>query len=63
MVGIRDDGRPAQACDVARDPIDPLHGMHVAIKDLTDTGGLVTTYGSVGFATGHRYRQTPWPYP
>ncbi|MDA9465953.1 amidase [Bradyrhizobium sp. CCBAU 53415] len=40
--------RAAQTCD-ASTPIGPLHGVPVAIKDLTDTAGLATTYGSVLF--------------
>ncbi len=41
--------RAAQICDAASTPIGPLHGVPVAIKDLTDTGGLATTCGSVLF--------------
>ncbi|MCP3370578.1 amidase, partial [Bradyrhizobium cajani] len=41
--------RAAQICDAASTPIGPLHGVPVAIKDLTDTAGLTTTYGSVLF--------------
>src|SRR5262245_41841323 len=41
--------RAAQTCDAASAPIGPLHGVPVAIKDLTDTAGLMTTYGSVLF--------------
>ncbi|UPK39198.1 amidase [Bradyrhizobium sp. 186] len=41
--------RAAQICDAAPAPTGPLHGVPVAIKDLTDTGGLATTYGSVLF--------------
>jgi amidase len=41
--------RAAQACDEASAPGGPLHGVPVAIKDLTDTGGLRTTYGSALF--------------
>ncbi|MBR0843211.1 amidase [Bradyrhizobium liaoningense] len=41
--------RAAQTCDAASAPIGPLHGVPVAIKDLTDTAGLATTYGSVLF--------------
>jgi amidase len=39
----------AQICDAATTPIGPLHGLPVAIKDLADTAGLATTYGSVLF--------------
>ena len=42
--------RQADACDVARGPIGPLHGVPVAVKDLTNTRGLRTTYGSSLFA-------------
>ncbi|WP_439393171.1 amidase [Bradyrhizobium sp. PMVTL-01] len=41
--------RAAQICDSAPAPIGPLHGVPIAIKDLTDTAGLTTTYGSVLF--------------
>jgi len=41
--------RAADICDAAPAPIGPLHGVPVGIKDLTDTAGLRTTYGSVLF--------------
>lgn len=41
--------RTADICDAAGAPIGPLHGVPVAIKDLTDTAGVATTYGSVLF--------------
>ncbi|MFK4383808.1 amidase [Bradyrhizobium sp. USDA 223] len=41
--------RAAQICDAASAPIGPLHGVPIAIKDLTDTAGLATTYGSLLF--------------
>jgi amidase len=33
-------------------PLGPLHGLPIAIKDLEDTAGITTTYGSRAFA-GH----------
>lgn len=41
--------RAARICDAASAPIGPLHGVPIGIKELTDTGGLTTTYGSVLF--------------
>ncbi|MBW7969742.1 amidase family protein [Bradyrhizobium sp. BR 10289] len=41
--------RAAEVCDAAPAPMGPLHGVPVAIKDLTDTAGLATTYGSALF--------------
>ncbi|UPJ66942.1 amidase [Bradyrhizobium sp. 191] len=41
--------RAAQICDAASEPLGPLHGVPIGIKDLTDTGGLKTTYGSMLF--------------
>ncbi len=44
--------RAAEICDAASAPIGLLHGVPVGIKDLTDTAGLKTTYGSALFR-GH----------
>jgi amidase len=41
--------RAAQICDEAPAPTGPLHGVPVGIKDLTDTAGLTTSYGSALF--------------
>jgi amidase len=51
--------RPEAALDEAEaadrragrgEPIGPLHGLPIAIKDLEDTAGIRTTYGSAAFA-------------
>ncbi len=41
--------RDAECIDHAPDRLGPLHGVPVAIKDLTDTAGVRTTYGSALF--------------
>ncbi|NYZ15495.1 amidase [Azospirillum sp. RWY-5-1] len=40
----------ADALDALPAPAGPLHGLPVSIKDLVDTAGLRTTYGSALFA-------------
>ena len=51
--------RPEAALDEAEaadrragtgEPLGPLHGLPIAIKDLEDTAGIRTTYGSAAFA-------------
>lgn len=55
-VVTRVDERALQAADAADkrrsrgDPLPPLHGLPIAHKDLVDTAGVRTTYGSPSFA-------------
>jgi Asp-tRNA(Asn)/Glu-tRNA(Gln) amidotransferase A subunit family amidase len=42
----RTDARTAEAALVAGEAVGPLHGVPVAFKDLTDTAGVETAYGS-----------------
>ena len=56
-IAARDFGRAADAAAAAEaavmrgDPLPALHGLPVGIKDLDDTAGLVTTYGSPIYRT------------
>src|SRR5712692_3010356 len=45
----RDAARAAEAAIMRGDPLGPLHGLPVSIKDLEPTAGLRTTYGSKFF--------------
>jgi len=42
--------REAEAQVAAGEPLGPLHGLPVAVKDMNDVAGLPTTYGSKIFA-------------
>ena len=42
----RDTAKAADAAVARGDDLPPLHGLPIGIKDLQDTGGLRTTYGS-----------------
>ena len=48
--GARRAAREAEAALMRGDPLGPLHGVPVGIKDTQDTAGLRTTYGSLLFA-------------
>jgi amidase len=45
-----DEAEAADRRAEAGEPLGPLHGLPIAIKDLEDTAGIRTTYGSVAFA-------------
>lgn len=40
--------RSAEAAVMRGDPLGPLHGLPLAVKDLQDTAGLLTTSGNIG---------------
>ena len=46
----RDEARAAERTVLAGDDLGPLHGLPVGIKDLQETAGLTTTYGSPLYA-------------
>ena len=46
----RDEARAAEAAVLRGDPLGPLHGLPVAIKDIQDTAGIATTFGSARLA-------------
>ncbi|WP_284615300.1 amidase [Aquabacterium humicola] len=45
----REAARAAEAALMRNEPLGPLHGLPVGIKDLEDTAGLRTTYGNIAF--------------
>jgi Asp-tRNA(Asn)/Glu-tRNA(Gln) amidotransferase A subunit family amidase len=44
----RAQAREAEAAVLRGDPLGPLHGLPLGVKDLQDTAGLLTTYGNIG---------------
>ena len=46
----RAEARAAEAAVMRGDSLGPLHGLPVAIKDIQDTAGITTTYGSTRLA-------------
>jgi len=42
----RDEAKAAEAAVMDGDPLGPLHGLPLGVKDLVETEGLLTTYGS-----------------
>jgi amidase len=44
--------KQAEASVMKGEPLGPLHGLPVGIKDLTETAGILTTFGNTGFR-GH----------
>lgn len=46
----RDEAKKAEEAVMRGDALPPLHGLPVGIKDLNETGGLKTTWGSPLFA-------------
>ena len=47
----RAEARNAECAAIAGDPLPLLHGLPIGIKDLEETAGLLTTYGSPLFAS------------
>jgi len=45
----RDEARRAEAAVMRGDALGALHGLPLGVKDLEDTGGLLSTYGSPNF--------------
>lgn len=43
---MRADARAAERAVMAGEPLGPLHGLPLAVKDMIDVAGLPTTYGS-----------------
>jgi amidase len=44
----REAARRAEAQVMRGEPLGPLHGLPLGVKDLQDTAGLLTTYGNIG---------------
>jgi amidase len=52
FVRARAVARQAEQQVMRGEPLGPLHGLPLGVKDLQDTAGLLTTHGNVGFR-GH----------
>src|SRR5215831_14133731 len=50
VAGARAAARAAEAAVQRGEALGPLHGLPLAVKDLVDTAGLRTTYGSQVYA-------------
>ena len=46
IAGARRDAKAAEKAALKGEPLGALHGLPAGIKDLEETGGLLTTYGS-----------------
>src|SRR5256885_1425345 len=54
FVSARATARECEAAVVRGDPLGPLHGLPLGVKDLIDAKGLPTSFGSVLFASNIR---------
>src|SRR5579863_2165981 len=52
--------KQADAAVARGEELGPLHGLPIGVKDLQETGGLVTTHGSVIFRDMSRNGMSAW---
>ena len=45
----RQAAKDAETSVMKGEPLGPLHGLPIGVKDLTETAGLLTTFGNTGF--------------